>query len=76
MASPFDEETLDRMHRAREAADTWHHCKECDKWYGAEDDEYGPCAYKNARGDERFVTHGEHACDEPEELRARGLLPS
>jgi hypothetical protein len=52
----------------------WHHCRDCDKWYGAEDDEYGPCLYKHARGETKFVTHGGHECDESEELRARGLL--
>lgn len=52
----------------------WHQCKDCDKWYGAEDDEYGPCLYKHARGDAKFVTLGGHLCDEPDELSARGLL--
>jgi len=48
-----------------------HMCKDCDKWYGQEDDEYGPCMYKHARKDERFVTYGAHECDEAEELQAR-----
>lgn len=39
-------------------------CKSCDKWYGAEDDDYGPCSIKHARGDKKFITHGEHDCDE------------
>lgn len=52
----------------------WHRCRDCDKWYGSEDEEYGPCMYKHLRGEERFVTHGDHECDEPEELRARGYL--
>jgi hypothetical protein len=40
------------------------HCPDCPLWYGAENDEYGPCQVKHARGDERFVTFGNHACDE------------
>jgi len=39
-------------------------CKDCDKWYGAEDDDYGPCSLKHARGDKKFITHGLHECDE------------
>lgn len=39
-------------------------CKDCEFWYGAEDDGYGPCEIKNARGDARFVTFGTHGCDE------------
>lgn len=39
-------------------------CKDCEFWYGAEDDGYGPCEIKNARGDARFVTFGTHRCDE------------
>ena len=49
-------------------------CRECARWYGAEDDEIGPCMVKHARGDARFLTHGSHPCDEPEvlaEYRAR-----
>ncbi len=52
----------------------WHHCRDCDKWYGSEDEEFGPCMYKHLRGDERFVTRGDHECDEPEELKARDYL--
>ena len=48
-----------------------HLCKDRDKWYGQEDDEYGPCTYKNARKERKYLTHGSHACDEPEELRQR-----
>ncbi len=48
-----------------------HQCKDCDKWYGQEDDEYGPCMYKHARKDKRYVTYGYHDCDEVEELEAR-----
>ena len=48
-----------------------HQCKDCDKWYGQEDDEYGPCMYKNARGEKRYVTYGYHDCDEREELERR-----
>ena len=40
-------------------------CLECPYWYGAEDDEYGPCQLKNMRGDRKFVTFGQHDCDEP-----------
>jgi hypothetical protein len=40
------------------------HCPNCPLWYGAENDEYGPCQVKHARGDARFVTFGNHACDE------------
>ena len=39
-------------------------CKDCEKWYGAEDDEIGPCTIKNMRGDKRYITHGLHECDE------------
>lgn len=45
------------------------HCKNCDRWYGAEDDEYGPCSIKHKRGDKSFVTYGNHECDEPEKLK-------
>lgn len=46
-----------------------HRCKDCRYWYGAEDDEYGPCQIKQSRGDRRFVTFGGHLCDEPIALR-------
>ena len=46
-------------------------CKDCDKWYGQEDDEYGPCMYKNARNEKRYITYGYHECDEVEELKRR-----
>ncbi len=39
-------------------------CKRCPYWYGAEDDEYGPCSLKTARGWERFLTFGDWECDE------------
>src|SRR5213596_2637540 len=45
-----------------------HLCKDCDKWYGQEDDEYGPCMYKHLRKEKRYVTFGYHECDEIEEL--------
>ncbi|TLZ45775.1 MAG: hypothetical protein E6K19_01830, partial [Methanobacteriota archaeon] len=48
-----------------------HLCKDCDKWYGQEDDEYGPCMYKNFRKEKRYVTYGYHECDEVEELERR-----
>jgi hypothetical protein len=48
-----------------------HRCKDCDKWYGQEDDEYGPCMYKHLRKDPRYVTYGDHECDEIEELKRR-----
>jgi len=48
-----------------------HLCKDCDKWYGQEDDEYGPCMYKNRRREAKYVTYGFHECDEPEELERR-----
>lgn len=48
-----------------------HVCKDCDKWYGQEDDEYGPCMYKHLRKEQRYVTHGFHECDETEELERR-----
>ncbi len=48
-----------------------HQCKDCDRWYGQEDDEYGPCMYKHARKEKRYVTYGYHDCDEREELEAR-----
>ncbi len=71
-----DEEAIARgIREAKRGVHPWHRCRDCGKWYGAEDDEYGPCLYKNARDDDRFVTHGGHYCDEAEELRQRGLLP-
>jgi hypothetical protein len=51
-----------------------HLCKDCDKWYGQEDDEYGPCMYKHARKEKRYVTYGYHECDEVEELEQRVKL--
>jgi len=48
-----------------------HLCKDCDKWYGQEDDEYGPCMYKHLRKEKRYVTNGYHECDETEELEQR-----
>jgi len=46
-------------------------CKDCECWYGNEDDEYGPCNVKHSRGDKRYVTHGDHPCDEVVEDDAR-----
>lgn len=51
-----------------------HLCKDCDKWYGQEDDEYGPCVYKHMRKEKRYVTYGHHECDEVEELERRVTL--
>ncbi len=51
-----------------------HRCKDCRYWYGAEDDEYGPCQLKNARGDAKFVTYGHHDCDETQALREYGVV--
>lgn len=48
-----------------------HLCKDCDKWYGQEDDEYGPCMYKHHRKEKKYVTYGYHECDEAEELERR-----
>ena len=48
-----------------------HLCKDCDKWYGQEDDEYGPCMYKHFRREKRYVSYGYHECDEIEELERR-----
>jgi len=48
-----------------------HRCKDCDKWYGQEDDELGPCMYKHARSEAKYLTPGGMACDEPEELERR-----
>jgi len=39
-------------------------CKDCENWYGAEDDEVGPCTIKNQRGAKRYMTFGMHNCDE------------
>lgn len=52
-----------------------HCCKDCRYWYGAEDDEYGPCQIKQSRGDRRFVTFGGHECDEPLARREYGVDP-
>lgn len=51
-----------------------HVCKDCNRWYGQEDDEFGPCMYKHARKDAKYVTHGLHECDEREELERRKAL--
>jgi hypothetical protein len=50
-----------------------HRCRDCDRWYGQEDDELGPCMYKHARADAKYLTPGGMACDEPEELERRRL---
>jgi len=39
-------------------------CKDCTYWYGAEDDEVGPCSIKNMRGEKKYMTFGLHDCDE------------
>ena len=39
-------------------------CRNCECWYGNEDEEYGPCTVKHRRGEKRYVTHGSHKCDE------------
>ena len=52
-------------------------CKDCTYWYGAEDDEVGPCSIKNMRGDKRYMTIGRHACDEgffAKEMRFRRMM--
>ncbi|HVL49266.1 MAG TPA: hypothetical protein VM889_11965 [Candidatus Thermoplasmatota archaeon] len=48
-------------------------CKDCRYWYGAEDDEYGPCQLKLQRSDPKFVTFGHHDCDEPQARREYGV---
>jgi hypothetical protein len=45
------------------------HCKDCPRWYGAEDEELGPCSIKHVRGDKKYLTHGTHECDEPEQIK-------
>ena len=50
-------------------------CRDCRYWYGAEDDEYGPCQIKQSRGDRRFVTFGGHRCDEPLARKEYGVAP-
>ncbi len=40
------------------------HCRDCDKWYGAEDDGYGPCTIKSQRLEKKPLTYGGHDCDE------------
>ncbi|HVM45895.1 MAG TPA: hypothetical protein VM582_08170, partial [Candidatus Thermoplasmatota archaeon] len=54
---------------------TEHRCKDCRYWYGAEDDEFGPCQVKQSRGDRRFVTFGGHLCDEPLAIAEYGVAP-
>jgi hypothetical protein len=39
-------------------------CRDCDKWYGSEDDGYGPCTVKSQRGEKKPLTYGGHPCDE------------
>ena len=60
---------------AEPVAKAEHRCKDCRYWYGAEDDEYGPCQIKQSRGDRRFVTFGGHLCDEPLALAEYGVTP-
>lgn len=48
-------------------------CKDCKYWYGAEDDEYGPCQLKHIRGDAKFLTFGSHECDEPVARKEYGV---
>jgi hypothetical protein len=43
------------------------HCKDCARWYGAEDSGLGPCSVKHGRQERRYITHGFHVCDEIEE---------
>jgi len=45
------------------------HCKDCPRWYGAEDEELGPCSIKHARGNKKYITQGYHECDEPEQIK-------
>ena len=59
------------MRELQAALPRTHLCKDCDKWYGQEDDEYGPCMYKHQRKEKRYVTYGYHECDESEELERR-----
>lgn len=40
------------------------HCRDCDKWYGSEDDGYGPCTIKSQRGEKKPLTYGAQLCDE------------
>ena len=40
------------------------YCRDCDKWYGSEDDGYGPCTIKSQRGEKKPLTYGGHTCDE------------
>ena len=39
-------------------------CKDCPQWYGGEDFGLGPCRLKRARAADRYITYGQHACDE------------
>ena len=40
-------------------------CKDCGRWYGGEDEGFGPCSVKRNRGDPKYITFGAHLCDEP-----------
>lgn len=48
-------------------------CASCRYWYGAEDDEYGPCQLKHQRNESRFITFGGHVCDEPQARQEYGV---
>ena len=55
-------------------------CKNCEKWYGADDDGFGPCSIKNSRGDKRYITFAFHRCDEiysdvPDEASSPHVVP-
>ncbi|MDX1611161.1 MAG: hypothetical protein R3185_02245 [Candidatus Thermoplasmatota archaeon] len=47
-----------------EPGERYRRCLECAYWYGAEDDEYGPCSLKTARDTGKFLTFGTFPCDE------------
>lgn len=49
-------------------------CKDCKYWYGAEDEGAGPCSLKHGRGDAKFLTWGNHACDEKAALKEYATL--
>lgn len=60
-----DGETLVDVERPPLAeGERYRECLECPYWYGAEDDEYGPCSLKTARHEDRYLTFGTWACDE------------
>lgn len=51
-------------------------CTDCRHWYGAEEDEYGPCTILHQQGADQYITYGGQDCivDEVREAYEAGEL--